>query len=384
MPKVKLKQRADGRYCVRYKDQTFYGKTQKEALDKRDAYRNAEAHGELLSEITTFRAYAGKWVSTYKANVCDGTYNEYVRILNDAADRLPAVPIDKITPTDLVALFNPLAGRSDSYITKYTSTIKSCFQAAYRDGVIHRDPSVGLKRPTGTSGTHRVLEPWEDNVLFDLQDHRMGPAVIVMRYAGLRRGEVCYLDVDRDVDFVKRTITVRGAVAFDDENQPSITPGKTYAAQRTIPLLAPVSRVLWGMHGLVITKRDGTMVTQAAFKRAWESYKSSFERQVNGTQKGYYDLRVRRAKEQGADPSDIPAWIPCTIRTHDFRHSYCSDLYAAGVDVKTAMKWMGHADMDMVMKIYAHLKAETETAAEASLREMLDSRMGIRLVEDQA
>lgn len=380
MPRAKLKQRTDGRYCARYKGQAFYGQTQKEACAKRDAYRAAEERGELLTEITTFRLYAAKWVSTYKANVGDGCYNQYVRILNDAADQLPDVPIDKITPTDLVGLFNRLDGRSDSYITKYTSTIKSCFQAAYRDGVIHRDPAVGLKRPAGTSGTHRALDEWEDNLLFDLQEHRFGPAVIVMRYAGLRRGEVCYLDVDRDVDFEARTITVRGAVAWDDDNQPSITPGKTYAAQRTIPLLEPVARVLWGRHGLVIAKAHGGLLTKSAFERAWESWRSQFERLANGTQEGYYRRRVAK----NADGLDqIPAWIPCTIRTHDFRHSYCSDLYAAGVDVKTATKWMGHADMDMVMRIYAHLKAETEAAAEASLREMLDRRVGIRLVGEK-
>lgn len=45
------------------------------------------------------------------------------------------------------------------------------------------------------------------------------------------------MDIDRDVDFDKGIITVRGAVSFAEGNQPQLTAGKTDAAQRTIPLV---------------------------------------------------------------------------------------------------------------------------------------------------
>ena len=44
-------------------------------------------------------------------------------------------------------------------------------------------------------------------------------------------------------------------------------------------------------------------------------------------------------------------------------------LYEAGVDLKSAQKWMGHADEKMIMRIYAHLSEKQEQRAEASLRE---------------
>ncbi len=43
---------------------------------------------------------------------------------------------------------------------------------------------------------------------------------MVMLYAGLRRGEAMYVDVDRDCDFVMHTLTVRGALSFTDGNAP--------------------------------------------------------------------------------------------------------------------------------------------------------------------
>lgn len=38
MTRQKLTKRADGRYVCRYDGQTFYGKTETEALKKREAY----------------------------------------------------------------------------------------------------------------------------------------------------------------------------------------------------------------------------------------------------------------------------------------------------------------------------------------------------------
>lgn len=43
-----------------------------------------------------------------------------------------------------------------------------------------------------------------------------------MLFTGLRRGEMLYLDVDRDVNFEEKTITVRGAVSFSNGNQPEV------------------------------------------------------------------------------------------------------------------------------------------------------------------
>lgn len=377
MPRLSLKRRADGRYCAKYAGKSFYGKTQREAIEKMESYRLAQLEGAPDARIR-MRAYASKWLSAYKASCADKCYNSYVRILNDACDKLGDPYMDQITSTDVQTLFNALKGTSSSNISKYTATVKGLLQAAFRDGLSKRDPSAGLRPPEGTSGTHRALEPWEDDIIFQLQDHRLGPAVMMMRYAGLRRGEACYLDIDRDVDFESRTITVRGGVAFDDENAPTVTDGKTKAAQRVIPLLDPVANCLKGRHGLLIAKEDGGMVTSSAWKRAWESWRAEFEALVNGTKRGYFLRRVQKLAVQGIPEDQLPVWEPCTIRSHDFRHSFVSDLYAAGVDIKTTMAWVGHKDMTMVMEIYAHLQEETKREAELKLRQMLNDRIALK------
>ena len=375
-----MKQRSDGRYAVKYKDRTFYGKTQKEAKAKLNQYKIDEATGQLLNGRQTFRAYAASWLPIYKKDVADKQYDQYVGMLNSAADKLGDPWLDTITPTMIKDLYNQIDDMSKSYISKYVSLVRSVMRSAYRDGLIRRDPTIDIKAPQGTEGTHRALEDWEDDLVLRLQDHRLGPAVMTMRYAGLRRGEACYLEIDRDVDFERHLIHVRGGLAWDASNQPSITQGKTDAAIRTIPLLDPLERCLYGRHGLLISQLDGTLMTKASWGRAWDSWVACFEEQVNGLKHGWWERERMKALEAGT--ADLMGeWVPCTIRSHDFRHSYCSDLYAAGVDIKTAMKWMGHADAKMILEIYAHLRQETEDTAAENLAKLVADRTRPRLVK---
>ena len=54
------------------------------------------------------------------------------------------------------------------------------------------------------------------------------------------------------------------------------------------------------------------------------------------------------------------------IRPHDLRHSYATTLRDAGVDVKLAIRWMGHTDEKMILRIYDH-------PGEARVRQAVDS-----------
>ena len=37
------------------------------------------------------------------------------------------------------------------------------------------------------------------------------------------------------------------------------------------------------------------------------------------------------------------------IRCHDFRVTFCTTCYEAGIKIKTLQAWMGHADATMIM-----------------------------------
>lgn len=43
---------------------------------------------------------------------------------------------------------------------------------------------------------------------------------------------------------------------------------------------------------------------------------------------------------------------------HMFRHTYATNLYYAGVDIKTAQYYLGHSNLSVTLDIYTHLKKE--------------------------
>lgn len=49
---------------------------------------------------------------------------------------------------------------------------------------------------------------------------------------------------------------------------------------------------------------------------------------------------------------------PINIRPHDLRHSFCTMLRDSNVEMHLAMRWMGHSDEKMILRIYDHISEE--------------------------
>lgn len=375
MPRQKLTQRADGRYACKYDGRFFYGKSATEALKKRDEYiRERDLGFNPDFADVTFYDYGMKWVDAYRSSCNPSQRRQYETFIDYAANHLRVRRMRDVTATDVQRLFNTLDGYSQSHITKFTSTIRSLFKAAVQDGVIIRSPAEMAQAPKGSFTGHRALEEWEQKLIEDnWSGHDFGPAAMVMMYAGLRRGEVLYLNVDRDVDFVRKTITVRGAVSFAEGNHAIVTDGKTDNSQRTIPLAEPLEAVLRGRHGLLCTKEDGSLMSQAAFDRKYESFLVYLETKLNGCSHGWYG-RKREHKALLAEGKELPAWREINIRCHDFRVTFCTMCFNAEIPVKTTQIWMGHADTTLVLNLYTKLTNERAKSDALKLDGFLRSR----------
>lgn len=363
MPRQKkqhLKRRPDGRYACRYKNFWFYGSTEDEALAARDDFKRSESlNGSGYRNIRSFAEYAPEWLTAYKAHLTNAPYNTHARILTRFLDEIGDKPLAQYTPTDISRFYQLYAGMSSSSIHSARDTIKGIFRAALADGLIDRNPAENVTPPKGIKGTHRAITP-EERLLIHQTQHRLRPAVMLMLYAGLRRGEAIALDVGRDVDFLHGAIIVREAVRFGSDGQPVICRPKTEAGIRRVPLLDILAAELRPISGLACTSASGCMMSESAWKRAWNSYINALGEQKNGCQKRW---------SKGA-------WETVSIRAHDLRHSYCTMLYDAGVDVKTAMLWMGHADQSMTMQIYTHLSDQRRQDAENALRSAVKAAFG--------
>lgn len=367
------KNQCNGYYRVYYNEKQFYGKTLKEAKAKRDAYVALEKEGvDLLNhETSRFLPYAERWINVFCTTCAEQQRKQYRSMLRYCAEQLPEY-IKDITIEDIQKMLNAMSSYSPSYISKCMTSLRGVFSLASAEGVVLRNPMAMVRRPkTKPLKGHRALEQWErELVRTTWSEHEFGPVAMVMMYAGLRRGEALYLDVDRDVDFERKSITVHGAVSYPDGMHPVVTDGKTANARRTIPMVRPLEEALTGKHGLLMSLRDD-LVTMDAFDRRYQSYLNFLEFKANSCQKRWYG-RTREHQALLEAGKELPPWREVKIRCHDFRVDFCTRNYEAGIPIKTLEKWMGHADAQMIMNVYAKLTEEKEKADELRLREFME------------
>lgn len=361
MPRQKLIKRTDGRYSCRYQDKYFYGKTQTEAQEKRDKYiRDCTLGYDPDMAETRFLEYALEWLEVYRDECNPKQKRQYEVIIETAASLLNKQFMRQVNATDIQRLFNTQKGMSESYISKFCTTIRSIFRSAAMDGIILRSPAEMAKKPEGTCTGHRYLEKWEqDLIVSTYKEHDFGICAMVMLFAGLRRGELLYLDVDRDVDFEKKTISIQGAVSFSETIRGTVTEGKTDAAIRVIPLNDILAEALKDHHGLLCHKEDGSTMSLTSFTRKYESYILFLETKLNGCNRRWYG-KTKEHKALIKEGKPLPPWHTVNIKCHDFRVTFCTMCYDAGIPIKTLQKWMGHSDATMIMRIYAKLTNERE------------------------
>lgn len=324
------KPRPDGQIPVhfRYTDlngisrqKTVYGRTEKEALQKKkDFLRDVDLCLRVEEKGKTVSQWADEWLEVYKKpSVGFKSMESYSLSVKRLKESLGTRTLSSITQADLQKLANTTRGKSASAISKYAMTIKAIFQSAVDNRLIAYSPASGIKPPKGTAGTHRALSNDEIEKVYQLclDGHTLSLPVGVMLFAGLRKGESMGFDPVTDVDTM---LHVRRAVAWP-VNQPIIKQPKSKAGIRSIPIFNQLKPLL---------DRPRVILSKQMFHDALTDFKAK-----------------------------------CGVKftPNDLRHTFCSLLYAADVDIKTAQLWMGHASPEVTLRVYTHLVKDKKSAS---------------------
>ncbi len=115
------------------------------------------------------------------------------------------------------------------------------------------------------------------------------------------------------------------------------------------------------------------MMSLTAFTQKYKSYLSFLERKLNGCPARWYG-KTKEHKALLAAGESLPPWRTVRIRCHDFRVTFCTICYDAGIPLKTLQVWMGHSDVTMILRVYAKLTAEKEQQDAAKLNDFTRSR----------
>ena len=380
MPRQKkqtLKKRPDGRYACRYKNEWFYGRTPEEALAQREEFKEAEKRGVIASYFV--QEYALKWFERAYPNPNPKTADSIKRHVKTLINAIGNLPVSEVKPSDIKEIYaTNYKTLSHEYIKQAKSVFCAVFDSAVADRLIPFNPARDrtAKPHKGTQGGHRAITEQERQwMLSYCHNHRMFPAAMAMLYAGLRPQEAKAIIIERDVDFDRETITVNQTAHTDPDNWQKYVltdQGKTEKANRSIPLLQPLKTALEGRKGLLIATADGKTVTRAAWFNAWRSYRNEMERAINGCQRRWYG-KTKAHKALIAAGKPLPPWVNFDIVPYDLRVSFCTMCrdQTPPIELHTVIRWMGHADATMVLKVYDDLPSTRDVSEGDRLRKNL-------------
>ena len=367
----------DGRPARKY----FYGHSRAEAERKRDEYKARLASGFSLDVNMTVSQWIDIFLRTYRSRVNEAYLKSDERPYRRLEAVLGRMRLLDVRESHLQDALNDVSGMSFSTVDKYRQAIQRLFERARKNKLIADNPAADLIMPPFVKGSHRALERWEIELILDNWNTKASHAglwMMLMLLCGLRRGEMMALTWDA-VDLVNRTLEVRRVAVIRKNHVQIEERAKTDAGLRTLPLCKVLCDALLTVPeekriGYVCLSAKGLPLTESAYERGAETFCRVLERILNGeppTQRGRR-TDVERKKTEKEKDLPLKERKVFSFTAHDLRHTYATALYDAGVPVKAAQYFLGHADIRITLELYTHLSKERESASRLQMVKYLD------------
>lgn len=327
--------RSDGYYQKKVKGKVYYDKDPKALYDKVQA-----ASKPVEKAPKTFYIVAKEWETVHRVELAPNSWARYQPHFADLLSIYGTTPIANITAQNVAQDIarTKAAGYSASIIKMRKSIFNQILDKALMDGDIPYNPGASVKLPKGLKkGKRSAPTEQEMSVIVKSTDKPFGFFAFFLLFTGLRRGEALAL-TRKDIDLVHKSITVSKSVTFLGGNQPIVRQPKTEAGVRVVPIAAglykPLVEYLASFDGDVVfpyMQKDGSTedrhMTSTTYKNAWSCY----------------------CEATGLN-----------LTAHQLRHGCATIMFEAGVDVYTAQRILGHADITMTMAIYTELREKQQ------------------------
>lgn len=303
----------------------------KEAMKRRDV-----AEGKVvITGSMTVRQWTNICLETYKSNVKPDTLkNMTYRINKHIVSEIGAYQLKQVKPIQCQALINKQAGKSYSHIRSLMQELHFIFEKAKENKLILDNPAENLIRPESVKGERRAITATERKHLLAVADE--DPAYnlfLLMLYCGCRPGEAIGC-IGRDITMINgfRMLHIRGT--------------KTKNSDRTVPLPDDM------YDRLDIRSPFDPLAPNSAGRCHSES---SYNRLVARLRR---DMNISMGCRVFRNQLVPPLPLADDFVPYDLRHTYCTDLQRAGVDIRIAQRLMGHADIKITANIYTHVDTD--------------------------
>lgn len=296
-----------------------------------------------------FTDYLKQWLNSIKAGLEPNTVRGYT--MNIERKIIPYFEPKKILLKDLKAKhiqefytyclneknLNP------NTIIRYHANIRKCLQTALKQELVTSNQADLVDKPKKRKYIAKVLLPDE---IFEILSYIKGTHLELPTffsiYYGLRRSETAGL-LWSNIDFKNKKITI-GNSLIEGEKRELLNRKKlkTKSSYRTIELIPEVENFL-----LNLKER------QNHFKDMFKSsYNKKFLDNICVKENGdliKLDYITKKFKEitQKLGYEDV--------HFHCLRHSFSTNMYNRGMDMKELQVWLGHSSISTTMDTYSHL-----------------------------
>lgn len=376
MPRAKYKKRADGRYGARIRTGRYDDNGEPIVVDLYSRISSADLEQKVNelkyklnlgnyiapSEITV-SAYCDKWFGVYTAQNDDNTRASYANAIKKIKEDIGHFRMQDVMESDIQSVINEhfTTYRTDEIILL---TLKRIFKQAHRDKIIADDVAENVKlKKIVKKTTKRALTVQEKEAikLASFTDKQKA-FVYILFFFGLRKEEALGL-MKSDFDFKKQTLTISRALQCGSNRRlTKIKTTKNSASMRTLPINKAVisffKAYISQLDSLYLfTNNNGQLMTTTQYTRFWNKIILQMNYAIMSEKEKAAVERLPAKMQKNAMPIN-------SLTAHIFRHNYATMLYYSNVSSKKAIQLMGHTDVAMIMKIYAHLDEEKENVVQ--------------------
>ena len=306
-----------------------YANTLEELYEKK-ALKKKQVQDEVViyDKHTSVDMWADEAFDVYKAKV-QGLRDIKTRYKKYVSPVIGRKALGAVRAVELQNILNSCAGMSYSHCKSLKQEIAFIFQTAVENRLIPFSPAVRLSLPEYTRGYRRSITDHERKHLLAVYDKDPYFLLfIVILKTGCRPEEAVNL-IGRDIDHEKRLLHIRGT--------------KTKNSDRYVPIPSDLYETIKGTKPFepVCVNRKGNKHSESSYKRLCARLKR--------------DMNISMGCKVYRNALLPPLPLADDFVPYCLRHTYCTDLCKAGVDIRTAQRLMGHANISVTADIYTHV-----------------------------
>lgn len=345
----------------------FTGKSEADIRKQIREYNKSGAQ-TVPNKNVTLGSYAEHWLKTFKRpNMKPASYDKLeTTYLKHVKPALGMVQLKQIKPSDIQKLI--AQKKADGYSYSTVLKVYQLFTALMRFAIGNRDlvynPTLMVIMPEKSLFETKEIRIFTDEEVERIVEaaratysngkpvYQYGEAFVLMLNTGIRLGEgigLCKTDCNRDNQSIHVQRNIQSTKKRDDEG--NATGGvyaeenspKTYSGERYIPLNKEAVKALDRLCARhpeskwVVCTENGDVVPPDRFERT------------------FYSILKRAGIEKTG--------------MHALRHTFASNLFAKGVDVKAVSHLLGHSSVKITYDTYIHLIKGVDREAVAVLDE---------------